>query len=185
MKVGPGAAAAAAASMLLAFGASSSMAKEATQGATASSLEARLQRLEDTESIRLLLERYIELNESRDYPAYSRLFAKDGELVLRRGRATGPEAILKLMQDSFGAANASASNPLNGSLHVLSNVKINVTGDTATATSRWTLLLRGEDGPKPAQAGHYGDKLVRENGEWKFQQRIIYRDIPVDPQTAR
>jgi hypothetical protein len=89
------------------------------------------------------------------------------------------------MQDSFGAANAAPNNPLNGSLHVLSNVKIDVTGDTATATSRWTLLLRGEEGPKPAQAGRYGDKLVRESGEWKFKQRIIYRDIPLDPQPAR
>lgn len=157
-------------------------AKEASKGA---SVEARLQRLEDVEAIRLLLERYIELNESRDYVEYSRLFAKDGELVLRRGRATGPDAILKLMQDSFGAANASPTNPLNGSSHVLSNMKIDVTGDTATATSRWTLLLRTEEGPKPAQAGRYGDKLVRENGEWKFQQRIIYRDIPADPQPAR
>ena len=89
------------------------------------------------------------------------------------------------MQDSFGATNAAPNNPMNGSVHVLSNVKIEVTGDTATATSRWTLLLRGEDGPKAAQAGRYADELVRESGEWKFQQRVIYRDIPADPQPAR
>lgn len=46
-------------------------------------LETRLQKLEDTEAIRLLLERYIQLNESRDYAAYSELFAKAGEVNLR------------------------------------------------------------------------------------------------------
>jgi ketosteroid isomerase-like protein len=161
----------------MALGFTTAVAKEA-----APSVEARLQRLEAAEEIRVLLEHYIELNESRDYPAYSQLFAKDGELVLRRGRASGPAAILKLMQDSFGAANASPNDLLRGSKHILSNVKIQVTGDTATATSQWTLLLKGEgDKPTISQTGHYGDKLVRENGVWKFQQRIIYRDIPGDP----
>jgi hypothetical protein len=162
------------------IGSTNGVAKEAPAAKT-TTLEARLQRLEDTETIRLLLERYLVLNETRDYPAYSQLFAKNGELVLRRGRATGPDAILKLMNDSFGAANAAPNNPLNGSKHLLSNVEIRVDGDTATASSRWTLLTVGEDKrPMLAQTGRYGDKLVRENGVWKFQQRIIHRDIPGD-----
>lgn len=160
------------------MGAMGAGAKDAPSG-KAATLEARLQRLEDAEAIRLLLEHYITLNESRDYAAYSQLFAKDGELVLRRGRATGPEAIRKLLDQSFGAANASAADPLQGSSHILSNVEIHVDGDTAAASSRWTLLLPGEENrPKLGSTGRYGDKLVRENGVWKFQQRIVHRDIP-------
>lgn len=143
-------------------------------------IEARLQHLEDKEAIRLLLERYIELNESRDYKTYSGLFARNGELVTRRGRATGPEAIHAMLEKNFGAAAASANSPLNGSLHILSNIKIEVTGDTATATSRWTLLSPNDNQARVPQAGSYSDRLVRENGEWKFQQRIIRRSIPLD-----
>jgi hypothetical protein len=144
-------------------------------------LEARLQRLEDGEAIRLLLDRYIELNESRDYAAYSKLFAKDGELVTRRGRATGPQGIHEFLEKNFGAGTRAPNDPLQGSSHVLSNIKIVVDGDTATATSRWTLVTRG-DGTRPqvSQAGRYEDKLVRESGVWKFRQRVIHRDMPVN-----
>jgi uncharacterized protein (TIGR02246 family) len=148
--------------------------------APSATLESRLQRLEDTEAIRLLLDRYIELNESRDYAAYSQLFAKDGELVTRRGRTVGPQAIHEFLEKNFGAQTRTASDPLQGSSHVLSNIRIEVHGDTATATSRWTLLTQGADRPQVGQAGRYVDNLVREDGVWKFEQRTIEREIPAD-----
>jgi hypothetical protein len=140
----------------------------------------RLQILEDREAIRHLLERYIEFNESRDYRAYSGLFASNGELKLRRGGATGPENIFKFMQTNFGAP-LSADSLLRNAAHVLSNVIIEVEGDTATARSRWALLSPSrEDGtPRVAQSGFYSDKLVREKGEWKFLQRVVTPGIPV------
>lgn len=149
--------------------------------APSATLEGRLQRLEDAEAIRLLLDRYIELNESRDYLAYSQLFGKDGELVTRRGRTTGPQAIHEFLETNFGAQARTADDPLRGSSHILSNIRIVVDGDTATATSRWTLLTQGGDRPQVGQAGRYVDSLVREGGVWKFQQRTIQREIPADP----
>jgi uncharacterized protein (TIGR02246 family) len=140
-----------------------------------------LQRLEDAEAIRLLLDRYIELNESRDYAAYSQLFARDGELVTRRGRTQGPQAIHEFLETNFGAQARAANDPLQGSSHILSNIRIEVDGDTATATSRWTLLTPGGERPQVGQAGRYVDQLVREGGVWKFQQRSIQREIPADP----
>jgi hypothetical protein len=140
----------------------------------------RLQVLEDREAIRHLLERYIEFNETRDYRGYSRLFASNGEIRLRRGSATGPENIYQFMQSNFGAPLA-ANSMLRNAAHVLSNVIIEVDGDTATARSRWALLSPSkEDGsPRVAQSGFYNDKLVREKGEWKFLQRIVTPGIPV------
>lgn len=152
----------------------------AAKEAAGATLESRLQRLEDAEAIRLLLDRYIELNESRDYAAYSQLFAKDGELVTRRGRTTGPQAIHEFLETNFGAQTRTANDPLQGSSHLLSNIKIEVDGDTATATSRWTLLTQGGERPLVGQAGRYEDRLVRESGVWKFQQRTIQREIPAD-----
>jgi hypothetical protein len=144
------------------------------------SLVRRLQILEDREAIHHLLERYIELNEARDYRGYSRLFASNGELRLRRGSATGPENIYQFMQTNFGAPLA-ADSMLRNAAHVLSNVIIEVDGDAATARSRWALLSPSrEDGtPRVAQSGFYTDKLVREKGEWKFLQRIVTPGIPV------
>ncbi|MEO8314643.1 MAG: nuclear transport factor 2 family protein [Pseudomonadota bacterium] len=156
----------------------------AAADAKGTSVEARLRHIEDVESIRVLLDHYIELNESRDYPAYSQLFAKDGELVLRSGRATGPAGILKMMQETYGKPGA--PTPAKGSSHILSNIKITVEGDAATASSRWTLLVPEDDHARLGGTGRYADKLVRENGVWKFQQRVIQRDIPADaPAAAR
>jgi hypothetical protein len=140
----------------------------------------RVQTLEDKEAIRHVLETYIEFNETRDYRAYSRLFASNGELTLRRGSATGPDNIYKLLEDSFGGP-LPADSMLRNASHVLSNVIIEVHGDTATARSRWALLSPSKtDGtPRVAQSGFYNDKLVREKGEWKFLQRIITTGIPV------
>ena len=45
------------------------------------SLAARLQRLEDIEEIRTVLLNYGRFLDARDFAAYSRLFAKDGEWV--------------------------------------------------------------------------------------------------------
>ncbi len=147
-------------------------------------MEQRLQLLEDKEAIRQVLETYIDFNEARDYRAYSQLFASNGELKLRRGTAIGPEAIHKLLEDNFGGP-LPVDSMLRNASHVLSNVIITVDGDTATARSRWALLSPSPDdgAPRVAQSGFYTDQLLRENGEWKFLQRVITTGIPV-PQPA-
>ena len=143
-------------------------------------LTQRLQVLEDKEAIRHLLETYIDFNESRDYRAYSQLFASNGQLNLRRGSAVGPDAIYELLEKNFGGPLPAGSFLRNAS-HVLSNIVIDVDGDTATARSRWALLSPAPaDGtPRVAQSGFYRDRLVRENGEWKFLERSIVTGIPV------
>jgi hypothetical protein len=101
-------------------------------------------------------------------------------LILRRGHLKGgPAGILASMtRGSTGADRANA--PASGMKHILSNVYLDVNGDTATAMSRWTLFVPTEDNrTRVGGIGRYGDELVREDGEWKFQRRVIYRDIPV------
>lgn len=140
----------------------------------------RLQMLEDKDAIRHLLETYIDFNESRDYRGYSYLFAKDGVLHLRRGDAVGPDAIYKLLEESFGGP-LPADSFLRNASHVLSNIIIEVDGDTATARSRWALLSPSptDGSPRVAQSGFYNDRLAREDGEWKFLERSIVTGIPV------
>ena len=137
-------------------------------------LSARLQHLEDMEEIRTLLLDYGRFLDSRDLPAYSRLFAKDGEWVGGFGSARGPAGIQAFMEKNLG------TGPNRGNTyHILSNFVIDVKGDTATAWSRWTFITPGADGkPVISQAGRYDDTLVREDGHWKFKRRVASNDIP-------
>ena len=138
------------------------------------SLVARIQRLEAINEIRTLLTDYGRFLDARDLVAYSKLFAKDGEWVGGFGSAKGPEGILAFMQKNLGTAPNRANN-----YHILSNFEIDVQGDTATAWSRWAFIVPAADGkPSLAQGGRYQDKLVRENGHWKFQRREAFNDLP-------
>jgi len=147
---------------------------DTTFGQTNATLAARLQVLEDKEEIRTLLLDYGRFLDSRNLAAYSRLFAKDGEWVGGFGSARGPAEILAFMQKNLGTgAN------LTNTFHILSNFEIDVKGDTATATSRWTFVTPGADGKSViSQAGRYDDILVREDGKWRFKRRTASNDIP-------
>ena len=145
------------------------------------SLASRVQRLEDIEEIHGVLLDYGRYLDSRDFAAYSRLFAKDGEWAGGFGTVQGPAAIQAFMEKQIPGPNR------GNTLHILSNFKIDVKGDTATAWSRWTFVTPGAD-KKPAisQAGRYDDTFVRENGHWKFKRRTASNDIPVpDPGPAK
>ena len=71
--------------------------------------------------------------DARDFAGYSRLFAKDGEWVGGFGTVQGPAAIQAFMEKQITGPNR------GNTFHILSNFKIDVHGDTATAWSRWTL----------------------------------------------
>jgi ketosteroid isomerase-like protein len=142
-------------------------------------LAARVQRLEDIEEIHGVLLDYGRYLDSRDFAAYSRLFAKDGEWVGGFGTVQGPAAIQVFMEKQIAGPNR------GNTFHILSNFKIDVHGDTATAWSRWTFVTPGADKkPAIAQAGRYDDTFVRENGHWKFKRRVASNDIPVPDQAS-
>ena len=76
--------------------------------------------------------------------------------------------------------------PAPSAADLLTNVSVDVNGDVATSTSRWTGITLGPDNkPAVTRAGHYEDTLVRENDRWRFQKRIVHVDVtpamPVAP----
>jgi ketosteroid isomerase-like protein len=148
---------------------------------TQPSIATRLQRLEDMEEIRTVLLKYGRSLDARDFGAYSRLFAKDGEWVGGFGTVKGPAEIQAFMEKQIPGKNT------GNTYHILSNFEIEVHGDTATAWSRWAYITPGVDGkPVIAQGGRYDDTLVRENGAWKFKRRVASNDIPnVGPANAK
>jgi uncharacterized protein (TIGR02246 family) len=143
------------------------------------SLAARVQRLEDIQEIQNVLLDYGRFLDARDFAAYSRLFAKDGEWVGGFGTVQGPAAIEAFMEKNITGPNR------GNTFHILSNFKIDVHGDTAIAWSRWSFVTPGPDNkPAISQAGRYDDTFVRENGHWKFKRRTASNDIPAPDAAA-
>ena len=135
------------------------------------SFEARLKALEDKEQIAQVLIDYGRHLDSRNLAAYASLFAEDGEWVGGFGTVKGRASIQAFMEKNMGTGPNK-----QGNYHIMSNFAITVTGDTATAWSRWAFVVPGERGAAISQAGRYDDTFVREKGVWKFKRRTASND---------
>jgi uncharacterized protein (TIGR02246 family) len=161
---------------------------QAARPQAALSLEARVQRQEDTEAIRQLLREYGRRLDAGDLDGYANLFATDGEWIGGFGSVKGRAQIAPFMKKNMStpnpaiegaAAAAAAPRPGPRGVHLMTNEIIEVNGDRATVWSKWTYMSRSADNkPVPLLAGHYDDIVVRESGEWKFLKRVASGDIP-------
>jgi uncharacterized protein (TIGR02246 family) len=147
--------------------------------ATVEVLAAKVKRFEDMQQIADLLNEYGRALDTRDFKAYAGLFAKDGSWSGGLGTVSGgPQAIYDFMTSRIGGGGRGGrpSIGFGSTYHIMSNFKIDVTGDTATATSRWTFVSAAR-GPGIQVAGRYEDRLVREDGVWKFKSRQAFNDV--------
>jgi len=154
-----------------------------------SSLEARLQKVEAQQEIGDLLVEYGHDLDTGNFIAYSNLFARDGTWTdcvppLHQcpggiGWAKSPAGILTLMKKAIGGRARPYDPQHIRSFHLDTNFSIQVHGDHATATSKWTFFVRSEDNKLvPSLSGYYDDELVREDGKWKFLHRVALHAIP-------
>ena len=144
------------------------------------SIEARLQRVEDELEIERILVDYAGLLDKRDYDAYAELFTPDGEWANAGGSRKGRAEIRDMLAVMGPAGAPNAEN-----YHLVSNPRIELDGDTASATSRYLFVMRGPEGqPTPALAGVYRDEFVRLDGEWKIARRVA-EDIMPTPEEWR
>ena len=150
-------------------------------------LAARLKMLEDKEAIGDVLIAYGHALDSRDFKAYASLFSKDGSWSGGLGKVTGgPQAIYDFMTSRIGGGPGNAAaRPIGfgSTYHIMSSFEIRVTGDTATASSRWAFVSAAR-GPGIQVAGRYEDSLVRENGVWKIRSRQAFNDLTAPAATA-
>jgi hypothetical protein len=170
---------------------------------TIEALTATVRRLEDIQAISNVLIEYGRALDSRDFKAYSALFAKDGSWSGGLGTISGgPQAIYDFMTSRIGGggrgnrgggnASSGGGNPNTGraqggggvgfgsSYHIMSSFKIDVNGDTATASSRWAFVTAAR-GPGIQVAGRYEDTLIREDGVWKIKSRQALNDVATPP----
>lgn len=161
---------------MLVLGSVQSQAQEtALPGKPHLSAQQRLRLIEDKDEIRELLIAYGRDFDKRDFMAYSRLFASDGVWVGGTDNShpyVGPSAIREFVTKTYPPS----SYP--GSFHIMSSLSVRILdANTATAWSRWTYVVLGQDGkPTPFAAGHYEDTLVREQGSWKFKRRQVFAE---------
>ena len=152
-------------------------------GAEGLSLEARVRQLEDEATIRRELEDYMGLLRARDWDNYIKMFAKAApELHMAEGTVVGRDAIRTRMDNAskrMAAAAAAANRPAGcNAPMVLSDVRVQVTGDSATARSRFTFLGEQPDGTfRVTGSGIYTDTWVREEGEWRIKSRTVDWDL--------
>ena len=150
-------------------------------GAEGLSLEARVRQLEDEATIRRLLEDYMGLLRSRDWDNYIKMFSKDSELHMAEGTVKGRDAIRTRMDNAskrMAAAAAAQNRPQLQRADLLSDVRVQVTGDTATARSRFTFVGEQPDGSfRVTGSGIYTDIWVREEGQWLIKSRTVDWDL--------
>jgi hypothetical protein len=150
-----------------------------TAAAGASSLEARVQKLEDESQIRYLIVEYGHLMDTGDRVGTLKLFTKDATWSGRIGTAKGAKAILEMWAKFLG--NKPYDPKDVKSFYLMTNALIRLDGDRATAVSKWTLFAKSPDSKLYTQiAGHYDDVFVRDGDQWKFQSRGAWRDISPD-----
>jgi uncharacterized protein (TIGR02246 family) len=152
-----------AALMIAAFATGAAAAAPTTGG------DLRIQRIEDQMAIERLLVEYGRTLDNRDFAAYSRLFARDGEWRGALGAYRGPATIKATMEKIF--TDAAADIPKGSNFHVMSNFIIDVQGDRATARSTFIFYKLDKAKPVAEVAGRYEDVLVREDGAWRFLLR--------------
>ncbi|MBN8820254.1 MAG: nuclear transport factor 2 family protein [Sphingomonas sp.] len=147
----------------------------------AGAIEARLERVEADLAIRRVLVDYAAFLDGRDYTRYAGLFTADGEWRNGTGSHKGRPAIRAMLATVLGPEGT--ENKAN--YHLVSNPQIDVTGTTATATSRYLFVMRGPGGqPRPSLAGVYRDDLVRIDGRWMIRRRVASDIMPTPEEWA-
>ncbi len=158
--------------LLAALMARQSVAAGAQNPARPPSVEARLTALEHRAEIESLLLDSGRHLDARDFGAYAALFTKAGVWIGGGATVAGPANIKARMERTMTGESRMKA------YHMLSNFVIAVNGETATAQSRWALIVPGAQGAAISQAGRYDDTLVREDGRWRFLRRTTYTDTP-------
>jgi 3-phenylpropionate/cinnamic acid dioxygenase small subunit len=149
-------------------------------------MTARLNALEAESEIRHKLQTYMAVLGASDWDTYVTYFTRDAKLIMTEGTRAGRDDIKERMA-AAGArlARAAEGRPARKRADLLSNVEIEVNGDTATAKSRFTFIAEnGEGGFDVTGSGLYIDEWALEGGEWLIASRTVDYDLLRTPPSA-
>jgi uncharacterized protein (TIGR02246 family) len=128
--------------------------------------------IEDRLAISDLFTRYTCALDAGEVDVIVDCFTGDGALVSPAvGRHAGHAAIR-----AFAERFARFQRNGNQLRHVISNLMMAVTGDTAHATCYLTVFLTKDGKSNLMAPGQYDCDLRKVNGAWKFQNRVVLHD---------
>jgi ketosteroid isomerase-like protein len=133
----------------------------------------------DTLAIMDLANRFEVAFDHGDIEASVEMWTDDGVFEHPSGTYTGKDAYREWANAFYQQAQQGG-----GSHHLLTNILVDVEGDTATMTSYLTLIV-GVVSPTPVIiSGEFTDSVVRVGGEWKFQRRtlVVFTQFGPPPQ---
>lgn len=116
---------------------------------------------------RLILD-YAAHNDAANWEAVAAMFVDNG----RVSRPVSPDDFTQGRADILAAFKA---RPPRTTRHIVSNIRVDVDGDTATATSQ-IMLFTGPD--MVPLVGSYADRLVKTTEGWRFTERRGSLDFP-------
>lgn len=129
----------------------------------------------------LLVDYYAQIG--TDNHDYSRFFTANGTLDVNGLVATGKAEITALYDRAGGDAGEPPSRPENAAPPgrfnmVMSNQKIAVQGDAATATLLWYSIVAPTliAPPGVTEHGHERTELVKQDGRWLISRRVVTSD---------
>jgi ketosteroid isomerase-like protein len=158
----------------LAVAGAAALPHRSAQAGTSSSDSLLLQRLEARQEIEELFAQYGASLDRRDFDAFGRLFTEDAVYGAGATPTRGRAAIQSQLQQTITANPSHLPGP---DFHLYFNPSIRVDGDHATAHSMGAYLIPDEHSPggwKLIFLVSYDDTLVRQNGHWLFQQRMLH-----------
>jgi ketosteroid isomerase-like protein len=151
----------------------------ALAGCTASAadqVDPATQALLDKMAITDLLSRYYSNFGGTAADAFDRYYTDDATFDVNGHVAHGKKEIEGIYA---GLASSGDSPATRGTFHMLmTNPVIDVNGDTATATLLWTGILntKVDAPPQFVEQGREYDKLVKRDGRWLIQKRVVIAD---------
>jgi hypothetical protein len=128
--------------------------------------------VEDKDCIREALAKYCTFGDNGRFSELAALFVEDGVWEGRMGRAQGRSEIEALMTRTNPPAG---QGPVRR--HLLTNIVIAVSGETATAQSTFMMVRESESGPMIGAVGNWSDVFAKQGKEWLFQSRKVTPEI--------
>jgi 3-phenylpropionate/cinnamic acid dioxygenase small subunit len=127
---------------------------------------------DQTEIANLLFE-YAARIDAGDFEGVAELF-RHGRILTEFGELVGYEAVLEMYRSSTRLYPDGTPR----TRHITTNLAIRIEGDRAHCDSTFTVMQALEDFPLQAIiCGRYQDVLVRDAGNWRFEQRRMLPDL--------
>jgi uncharacterized protein (TIGR02246 family) len=137
----------------------------------------------DRAKIENLMAKYIFALDWQDGEAYASTFTEDGVLDSAGGMTQGRKALREMVEKLRAAGEKRRAEDKSGlrpsrARHTVSNVFIEVDGNTARARAYWLHYNNNSPDRKGAvdSFGHYEDDLVKQNGQWLFKKRHVFNE---------